>query len=237
MEVQELITIISVIIAETPVKSFTNQLLCASCKPVYIYFLLSSKGRNADLDESEDRCWIYDACSNQWKQSDGNLTEKRKNAVGKVLPYLLQGTERPWILGGKGNSNVSLSTEYYTGTKWVKSENNILQEEKFGACAAKINSTIQKINKEVLVLIGGKTTYREVESFIGDYGPKKELIQLNMENITRINKNNVDWSWLNHGRYLHFCETFPMTVASEDGNTYIQEAIIVAGSSTVPVRL
>ena len=91
----------------------------------------------------------------------------RQDAVGKVLPYLLLGTERPWILGGQRDSNnVSSSTEYYNGNqkKWIISENIYLQEEKFGACAAYTNSTIQA---DEIVLIGGKKTFREVESFFG----------------------------------------------------------------------
>ena len=83
--------------------------------------------------------------------------------MGKVLPYLLLGTERPWILGGQGDtSNVSSSTEFYTGDSWKISENNYLQEEKFAACATLSNNT------ELIVLIGGKKTFREVESFFGE---------------------------------------------------------------------
>ena len=93
----------------------------------------------------------------------------RQDAVGKVLPYLRLGTERPWVLGGQGESNnVSSSTEYYNGKKWVISENNYLQEEKFGACA--VNTTIQTDENELIVLIGGKKTFREVESFFGFQG-------------------------------------------------------------------
>ena len=39
-----------------------------------------------------------------------------------------------------------------------------------------------------------------------------------------------EWSWLNHGRYLHSCETFPMKVTPEKGDPYNQQAIIAAGT-------
>ena len=192
------------------------------------------------MDQSEDRCWIYNACSNQWEQSVGKLIEKRQNAVGKMLPYVLLGTERPWILGGEGAShNVSSSTEFYTGTNWVKSENNNLQEEKYGACAAKVNSTTLKSNKKLIVLIGGKKTYREVESFYGEDTSYNERIKVdNVRNILRGINNNTgnvprdqddEWSWLNHGRYFHSCDVFPMIVVPEEGHPYSQEAIIAAG--------
>ena len=128
----------------------------------------SSESSLKDSGESEDRCWIYDSCNNQWEQSPGELKEMRQDAVGKVLPYLLRGTEQPWVLGGQGDSNnVSSSTEYYDGNKWCIGENNYLQEGRFGACAANVNSTIQTEENELIVLIGGKKTFREVESFLG----------------------------------------------------------------------
>ena len=131
------------------------------------------KGKNADKGEIEDRCWTYDSCNNKWDPSPGKLNEMRQDAVGKVLPYLRLGTERPWVLGGQLDSNnVSSSTEYYNGANWVISENNYLQEEKFGACAANVNSTDenQTDENELIVLIGGKKTFREVESFFGFQG-------------------------------------------------------------------
>ena len=94
--------------------------------------------------------------------------------MGKVLPRLFWGTELPWVLGGQGDSNnVSSSTEYYNGNNWIISENNYLQEEKFGACAT-VNRTMSWEDNEIIVLIGGKKTFREVEPFFGDNGTHRE---------------------------------------------------------------
>ena len=38
-----------------------------------------------------------------------------------------------------------------------------------------------------------------------------------------------DWGWLNHGRYMHACETFPMKVNPIFGEPYTQQAIVAAG--------
>ena len=40
---------------------------------------------------------------------------------------------------------------------------------------------------------------------------------------------NDDWGWLNHGRYMHACETFPMKVNPIFGEPYTQQAIVAAG--------
>ena len=83
------------------------------------------------------------------------------------MPYLRLGIEKPCVLGGQGDSkNVSSSTECYDGSNWTISDE--LQEEKFGACAA-IGNRILSEDTELIVLIGGKPTFREVESFFGDY--------------------------------------------------------------------
>ena len=103
---------------------------------------------------------------NQWQKSNGTLIERRKDAVGKVLPYLRLGIEKPCVLGGQGDSkNVSSSTECYDGSNWTISDE--LQEEKFGACAAIGNRPFLLDDSEFIVLIGGKPTFREVESFFG----------------------------------------------------------------------
>ena len=128
-------------------------------------------GRNVELDLSENRCWKFDACNNLWEPNPGVLNEKRQNAVGQVLPYLLLGTEKPWILGGQGDfNNVSSSTEFYNGINWVISDSNSLDEEKFGACSATAHSSSVRANDvdELILLIGGKKTFREVESFFGN---------------------------------------------------------------------
>ena len=125
-------------------------------------------GRNVELDLSENRCWKFDACNNLWEPNSGVLNEKRQNAVGQVLPYLFLGTERPWILGGQGDfNNVSSTTEFYNGINWAISDTNSLDEEKFGACSATAHSTSSRSNDELILLIGGKKTFRDVESFFG----------------------------------------------------------------------
>ena len=158
------------------------------------------KGKNADSGESEDRCWIYHPCNNRWEQNPGKLNEMRQDAVGKVFPNLLLGTERPWILGGQRDSNnVSSSTEYYNGNqkKWIISENNYLQEEKFGACAANTNSTIQA---DEIVLIGGKKTFRQVESFFGDDGRNRSAEGDTWNNCMQ--RNKYKFRLICYGQYL-----------------------------------
>ena len=127
------------------------------------------------MSQNEDRCWNYDACKNKWIANNATINEKRKNAAGRVLPVLGQGRERPWILGGEvpgvSSNNASSSTEYYTGHKWIISEDDDLQEEKFGTCATNINITSN--GSDEIVLIGGKKTFRQVESF----RPKTTSIQ------------------------------------------------------------
>ena len=180
-----------------------------------------------------------------WEQNSARLKEKRQNAVGQLLSSVLLGIERPWILGGEGYSNnVSSSAEFYTGSNWVLSENK-LHEGKFGACAAKINKDVENYNaknkdEQAIILIGGKKTYKEVEPFDGlnDFhhrikigGIRGEAITVNKHNGARKRNRNVDedWSWLNHGRYLHTCEIFPTTIVPQEGTPYTREAIIVAG--------
>ena len=48
--------------------------------------------------------------------------------------------------------------------------------------------------------------------------------------------HNDEWSWLNHGRYFHSCETFPMEIIPEEGASYYQQAIIAAGKSYLQRR-
>ena len=173
------------------------------------------------------------------------MNERRQNSVGQILSSALLGIERPWILGGEGYSNnVSSSAEYYTNNNWVLSENQ-LHEGKYGACAAKINKDIENNNvknkdEQTIIVIGGKKTYKEVEPFdgLGDFhhkykigGIRGDAVTVSKNNGTRKRNRNVDedWSWLNHGRYLHTCEIFPTTIVIQGNNPYTTQAILVAG--------
>ena len=62
---------------------------------------------------------------------------------------------------------MSSTTEFYNGINWVISDSNSLDEEKFGACSATAHSTSLRSNDELILLIGGKKTFRDVESFLG----------------------------------------------------------------------
>ena len=160
------------------------------------YILIIFKGWNANLGQNEDRCWEYDACNNKWNEKNETLNEKRKNAAGRVLPVLgplFLGRERPWILGGEvpgiSSTSVSSTTEYYTGSEWIKSEDEDLQEEKFGACATIVNidGTVRSSDGVVrssdgIVLIGGKKTFRQVESFLGEIHRNSTSIQAPQKN-------------------------------------------------------
>jgi len=200
----------------------------------YDSYVLVCGGRNVDSDQNEDRCWNYDACENKWTQSAGLLNEKRKNAVGRVLlPDIenhFQDRERPWILGGEVSEvtlNASLTPEYYDGYEWIKNEEGDLQEEKFGACTTVVRCTSIKSCDEI-VLIGGKKTFREVESFLGKVNANK-IANAFSRKKNAMPKKKDDWGWLNHGRYMHACESFPMTVIPDIGTPYTQQAIIAAG--------